>query len=77
MDLETKKRGLFKSISWKLFGTLNVFVIVYLVTESSKLAITISLIEIVTKTILFLAHEKVWDGIEYGKIKDKPTEYEI
>jgi uncharacterized membrane protein len=39
----------------------------YLVTGSWKLGAAIGGIEVITKMLLYFAHERIWQNIEFGK----------
>jgi uncharacterized membrane protein len=73
---EKNYRSLLKSISWRLTGTLDTFIISYLITGQIKTAISISGVEVFTKITLYYFHERAWNKINIGKVKDSP-EYEI
>jgi uncharacterized membrane protein len=62
-------RSLAKAISWRLLGTIDTFVISWLVTGKPALASSIALTEILTKICLFWFHERAWNKIEWGKNK--------
>ena len=62
----TKIRHLIKPFSWRLIGTLDTFLISYLITGSFINGIQISLIESLTKILLFYLHDKIWYKSKYG-----------
>ena len=70
-------RSLLKSISWRITGTIDTFVISYLITGKFTLAISISGVEILTKFTLYYFHERVWNKINIGREKPVPIDYEI
>ncbi|OIP82939.1 MAG: hypothetical protein AUK44_06725 [Porphyromonadaceae bacterium CG2_30_38_12] len=74
---EKNYRSLLKSISWRLTGTLDTFIISYLVTGHVKLAISISGIEIVTKISLYYLHERIWNKVNIGKVHESVDDYQI
>ena len=51
--------SILKAVSWRVIGTLDTFVIAWIITGSPKLAGGISLCEFATKTVLFYLHERV------------------
>ena len=73
---ERQRRSILKAISWRLTGTIDTFLLSFLVTGKIKLAIYISGFEIFTKIGLYFIHERVWNRIGFGKEKYK-VEYEI
>ena len=60
-------RSLVKAISWRLTGSLDTFVLSFLITGSIKLAGSISMVELLTKILLFYGHERIWAAIPWGK----------
>ncbi len=60
-------RSLLKSISWRILGTIDTFIISYFITGQIKFALSIGLIELLTKMFLFFMHERLWNQIKWGK----------
>ena len=56
-----------KAISWRIIGTLDTVIIAYFITNTFQQALTIGLIEWASKMILYFIHERVWNGILWGK----------
>lgn len=67
------KRSLVKGISWRLVGTADTFFISWLILGDVKTAAPIALTEVATKIILYFIHERIWNRINWGRKKDKPT----
>ena len=74
---EKRYRTLVKTISWRVTGTVDTFLISYLITGKVGLAVSISGVEVFTKMILYYFHERIWNRIKYGKEKPKQPEYYI
>ena len=55
-----KKRHIVKTITWRIVGTLDTFLLSWLITGSAKIGAAIGGIEIVTKMILYYFHERAW-----------------
>jgi len=64
---ERIKRSLAKTISWRIVGTLDTIVISWLITGTLSLALSIGLIELITKMTLYFFHERIWNKIKWGK----------
>lgn len=73
---DNRPRSIAKAISYRTAGTLYTVVVSQLVTGQFRWAISIGLIELLTKTFLFYAHERVWLRIPFGRESGRP-EYEI
>ena len=69
-------RSLLKAVSWRLTGSVDTMIISFLITGRIKYALTISGVELFTKVGLYYLHERVWETVPLGRIrepKDKPT----
>ncbi len=60
-------RSLVKSISWRLVGTIDTFIISWIITGEVSVAITIGSIEFITKMVLYFFHERIWNIIKWGR----------
>lgn len=65
---DTQSRSLAKAISWRITGTLDTFVISWLITGEALLATGIAATEVITKIFLYWFHERAWNRIKWGKI---------
>lgn len=66
----TKKETLFKSISWRLVATSMTFLISGAILEAfDEIALFIALTELVTKFVLYYAHERIWILLPLGNIR--------
>ena len=59
----TKLRSILKAVTWRTLGTLDTFLLSWIVTGEVKLAATIGVVEIFTKMLLYYLHERVWQRI--------------
>ena len=64
--MDTHSRSFAKALSWRLTGTIDTIVISLVVTGSIKLAATIGLTEVATKSLLYYLHERAWLIIPFG-----------
>lgn len=65
--MDTHSRSFAKAISWRITGTVDTMVISFVVTGSVKLAATIGLTEVLTKSLLYYLHERAWLRVPYGR----------
>lgn len=72
MQYETKKRSILKAISWRTWATITTAVIVFIFTGEFALAITVGLLEVLAKMVLYFFHERLWQKIGFGK-KEVPS----
>ncbi|MGB6328512.1 MAG: DUF2061 domain-containing protein [Halarcobacter sp.] len=72
---EKAYRSIVKTISWRVVGTLDTIAVSYFITSSFVMAASIGSIEVVTKMFLYYFHERGWNKISLGKIKQ--PDYQI
>lgn len=63
---ESRKRHLFKTISWRMVGTVDTILISWFISGNPLTGLKIGLVEIVTKMILYYFHERLWYKINFG-----------
>ena len=54
------KRHILKTITWRLIGTTDTFIITSLISKDFTYGLKISLFEIFSKMILYYFHERFW-----------------
>ena len=59
-------RSFAKAVSWRVTGTIDTFVISWIITGEPLLASGIAFTEIMTKVGLYWLHERVWSRISWG-----------
>jgi uncharacterized membrane protein len=64
---DSPTRSLAKAVSWRVTGTIDTFVICWIITGEPLIASGIAFTEIMTKILLFWFHERVWNRISWGK----------
>jgi len=60
-------RSFVKAVTWRTTGTIDTFILSYLITGKAKLALAISGMEIFTKIFLYYVHERVWNKVKWGR----------
>lgn len=70
-------RSFVKAISWRMTGSVDTLVIAFLITGKIKWALTISGVELFTKVALYYLHERVWDKLSFGRVKESKVNYDI
>jgi sulfate adenylyltransferase large subunit len=60
-------RSIAKAISWRATGSIDTFIVALFITGSSLFAGSIAVTEILTKIMLYYAHERAWSFIPWGK----------
>jgi uncharacterized membrane protein len=74
---EKSYRSIVKSISWRTIGTLDTILISFLITGKATLALSIGGIEVFTKMALYYFHERAWNRIRFGRVKQPDTDFQI
>lgn len=54
------KRHIAKTVTWRLLGTLDTFILSWVLTGDIKVGAVIGGAEVITKTILYYFHERAW-----------------
>jgi len=63
----SKNRSLVKALTWRLTGTIDTFLLSFIITRKLTIALSISGAELFTKVFLYYAHERVWNKINWGR----------
>jgi uncharacterized membrane protein len=63
---ETSKRSIIKALTYRLWQSLNTFLISLVVTGKIDMAAAIVSIEVVVKIVIYFFHERIWSKIKWG-----------
>ncbi|MFY4845067.1 DUF2061 domain-containing protein [Aliarcobacter butzleri] len=74
---EKPYRSVVKAVSWRTVGTLDTMIVSYFVTGNLIMAASIGSIEVITKMILYYFHERAWNKLSFGKVKETGNDYQI
>ena len=74
---EKPYRSVVKTISWRTVGTLDTIIVSYFVTGNLVMAASIGSIEVITKMILYYFHERAWNRLKFGTVKQVDNDYQI
>lgn len=69
--LESKKRHLAKTVTWRLIGTLDTMLIAWFISGDPLTGLKIGFAEIITKMLLYYFHERVWYKVNFGIVDRK------
>ena len=67
MSLESKKRTLVKTLTWRITASLTTFLIAWILTGDLLIGISIGSIEAIAKIFLYYYHERIWNNINWNK----------
>ncbi len=65
--MERHSRTVFKTLSWRIFATVSTLVLVYFFTRNVVISASISLVDVVIKSVIYYLHERLWNNIAFGK----------
>jgi uncharacterized membrane protein len=65
--MDTPRRSLVKTISWRVTGSSATFLIAYLMTGNLAVAGVIGVTQMISNTILYYFHERIWNKITWGQ----------
>ena len=63
-----RKRHLAKAVTWRIVGSADTFLLGWLITGSMKMGASLSILETITKTVLYYLHERTWYKTKWGVI---------
>jgi uncharacterized membrane protein len=67
----SKQELIAKTITWRIIATTITFIISGIILNSfSEIAILIAVAELITKLILYYAHEKIWLQLPLGRLRE-------
>ena len=64
---EGHRRSLVKAVSWRITGSVDTFMISFILSGKLTLAGSIAATEVVTKIALYYFHERIWAVITWGR----------
>ena len=65
--METKKRTLIKTLTWRVVAILVTLIAAYLFNKDFEESLYISIIANGVKAFLYYMHERFWNRINYGR----------
>ena len=63
----TTTRSFVKSLSYRVWGTVSSWAVVYVITGKGSLATLIAFWETVVKVFIYYFHERVWNMVQWGR----------
>jgi uncharacterized membrane protein len=65
--METNKRSLVKTVTWRITGSSATFLIAYIITGNLAASGVIGLTQMVSNTVLYYIHERIWNLFKWGR----------
>ncbi len=67
---ESHLRSILKGLTWRVIASGAIFIITYFTTGEMHTAVTVTSIEFPVKLILYYLHERGWQSIPRGSIRN-------
>ena len=64
--METHKRSIVKSITFRIIATITTLVVVWFFTKDIAISAGLTITENLLKMILYYFHERAWTGVAWG-----------
>ena len=65
--MESKKRSIAKTFTWRICATLTTIALVGFFSKSLTLAFSVGAFEVLAKLMIYYAHERAWNIVHWGK----------
>ena len=64
--METHKRSIVKSLTFRILATIITLVIVWIFTRDIVISSSVTIAENLLKMLIYYLHERAWAGIAWG-----------
>ena len=65
--MDSSARSLVKTITWRVTGSGATFAVAWLISGNLAMSGTIAVIQLITNTVLYYVHERVWNRLPWGQ----------
>ena len=65
MSVDTQKRTIAKTITWRILASLTTFIIAWILTGDLLIGASIGSLEAIAKIFLYYFHERIWTNLSY------------
>ena len=65
--METRKRSILKTLTFRTIATLITSVLVFTFTRNMIMAGVVGLLDLILKLIIYYFHERLWNRISWGQ----------
>jgi uncharacterized membrane protein len=72
--LESRKRHIGKTITWRMVGTLDTIIISWIISGNPMTGLKIGVSEVLTKMVFYYIHERIWHKSKFGLKTINPGE---
>ena len=65
MSVDTQKRTIVKTITWRILASLTTFIIAWILTGDLLIGASIGSLEAIAKIFLYYFHERIWTNLSF------------
>ena len=65
--IDSNRRSLAKTLTWRITGSASTFTIAYMVTGSFGISWLVAVIQMCVNTVLYWLHERAWARVLWGR----------
>jgi uncharacterized membrane protein len=65
--IDSNRRSLAKTLTWRITGSASTFTIAYMVTGSFGISSLVAVIQMCVNTVLYWLHERAWARVLWGR----------
>jgi uncharacterized membrane protein len=66
---DSHPRSIVKAITWRTLGSIDTFILSWIITGNFVWAGSIASFEVITKMVLYYLHERGWSHIKWGLVR--------
>ncbi len=67
--MEHPKRSIAKAITWRVIAFLVTVIAIYIYSKDIKESLVVGISANLIKIFLYYAHERIWNRVQFGRIK--------
>jgi uncharacterized membrane protein len=75
--MEHPKRSLVKALTWRVIAFAVTVIAIYMYSKDLKQSLVVGISANLVKIVLYYAHERIWNRVEFGRVKTEEIEYQI
>lgn len=77
MPVDTKRRSVVKSLTWRVVGIVILGAVTYAFTGNAAASAGVTLIFNAIRLVLYYWHERIWERVEWGRIRHPLSHYQV
>jgi uncharacterized membrane protein len=77
LRMDTHKRSIYKTITWRIIATVTTVVVIYIWTKSWSISLISGIVANLIKTVFYYIHERLWNRTDYGRLVAPVKEHKL